>query len=241
MYTKQYNIPRLVIGCSGNCERSSDTLLFSTDYSSDVDRRADADRRAHPHGDRWPSRTAPLRRRHLRDPIPPPPALLHEVRRPHRPRDSHHWRQCRSALSSGLAHIRTYTVLYACSGDLANGRAAVLDTLRVFSSGLGYATTKELLRLGARRVVMACRDVQRGYAARRQIAVELAREDADGKVKPFEVEQRLLVRVLDLASLSSVRAFADAFLREFDRLDVLILNAGAPGAHTYIYLVLEYL
>lgn len=88
---------------------------------------------------------------------------------------------------------------------------------------------------------MACRDVQRGYAARRQIAVELAREDADGKVKPFEVEQRLLVRVLDLASLSSVRAFADAFLREFDRLDVLILNAGAPGAHTYIYLVLEYL
>ena len=91
---------------------------------------------------------------------------------------------------------------------------------------MGYATTKELLRLGATRVVMACRDVQRGYAARRQIAFELAAESPDGSVKPNEVEKRVCVRVLDLASLASVRTFADAFLREFDRLDVLILNAG---------------
>ena len=100
------------------------------------------------------------------------------------------------------------------------------------SAGLGYATTKELLRLGATRVVMACRDVQRGFAARRRLAFELASEAPDGGVKPFEVERRVFVRVLDLASLASVRAFADAFLREFDRLDVLILNAGCAGERT---------
>ena len=46
-----------------------------------------------------------------------------------------------------------------------------------------------------------------------------------------EVGTRLLVRILDLCSLSSVRAFVEGLEREglLKRLDLLILNAGGPG------------
>lgn len=72
------------------------------------------------------------------------------------------------------------------------------------NSGLGLVTSRELARAGA-RVVMAVRSVAKG---------EQAAAGLTGTVE---------VRRLDLADLSSVRAFADGWQGE---IDVLINNAG---------------
>jgi NAD(P)-dependent dehydrogenase (short-subunit alcohol dehydrogenase family) len=83
------------------------------------------------------------------------------------------------------------------------GRTAVVTGA---NSGLGLETARQLARKGA-RVVMACRNLEKGEAARR---------DVEGA----ELEQ------LDLASLESVRAFAERFRASHDGLDLLINNAG---------------
>ncbi|WP_137291333.1 oxidoreductase [Natronorubrum halophilum] len=78
------------------------------------------------------------------------------------------------------------------------------------NSGLGLETTRELARNGA-AVIMACRDVERGEDAARDVREDLP--DAD-----------LRVEACDLASLESIRAFAERL--EGEDVDVLINNAG---------------
>lgn len=80
------------------------------------------------------------------------------------------------------------------------------------NTGLGFETTRMLAEKGA-TVVMACRNLQKAEAARARIAEAVP----DASLEVLEI---------DLASMSSVRAFADAFLARHDRLDVLINNAG---------------
>jgi NAD(P)-dependent dehydrogenase (short-subunit alcohol dehydrogenase family) len=80
------------------------------------------------------------------------------------------------------------------------------------NAGIGLETAVALARRGA-RVVITSRDATRGEIARD----EIARRSESGSVD---------VMHLDLASFSSVRAFAAAFLDRYDRLDVLIENAG---------------
>jgi NAD(P)-dependent dehydrogenase (short-subunit alcohol dehydrogenase family) len=80
------------------------------------------------------------------------------------------------------------------------------------NSGLGLSTARELARAGA-RVVMACRNLEKGEAARREI-------EAAVPAAVLELEQ------LDLGSLDSVRAFAQRFRDGHDGLDLLINNAG---------------
>jgi NAD(P)-dependent dehydrogenase (short-subunit alcohol dehydrogenase family) len=77
------------------------------------------------------------------------------------------------------------------------------------NSGLGLVTARELARAGA-RVVMACRNMAKGEAARREI-------EAAVPGAALELEQ------LDLSGLESVRAFAG---RVGGELDLLINNAG---------------
>ncbi|XP_007506157.1 retinol dehydrogenase 14 [Monodelphis domestica] len=90
------------------------------------------------------------------------------------------------------------------------------------NSGLGRATAAELLRQEA-RVILACRD--RGRAE--QTAAELRREQAQAPpAAEGSPAGELIVKELDLASLSSVRAFCREVLLEEPRLDVLINNAG---------------
>ncbi|MBA2579192.1 MAG: SDR family NAD(P)-dependent oxidoreductase [Euzebyaceae bacterium] len=83
------------------------------------------------------------------------------------------------------------------------------------SSGVGRAAALELARHGA-HVVMACRDVGKGDLA----ADAICRRHPRASVE---------VRALDLADLSSVRAFAAAFVEGGRGLDVLVNNAGVMG------------
>ena len=83
------------------------------------------------------------------------------------------------------------------------------------NSGVGFQAARILGSRGA-ELVLACRNVEKGEAAARQV--------------PGYDAGRVVVRRLDVADLGSVRAFADAFLAEYDGLDVLVNNAGVLGA-----------
>lgn len=80
------------------------------------------------------------------------------------------------------------------------------------SSGIGKATALGLARMGA-TVVLACRDSERGEAARREIVKE-TNNDA------------VSVALVDLANLESVRSLARDFRKRFPQLHVLVNNAG---------------
>ncbi|KAK7125577.1 hypothetical protein R3I93_021064 [Phoxinus phoxinus] len=80
------------------------------------------------------------------------------------------------------------------------------------NSGIGKATALDLARRGA-RVILACRDESKALAA----VTDIQRETGNKEVVYMH---------LDLASLKSVRSFAENFLRKESRLDILINNAG---------------
>jgi NAD(P)-dependent dehydrogenase (short-subunit alcohol dehydrogenase family) len=87
-----------------------------------------------------------------------------------------------------------------------SGRLAVVTGA---NSGLGVVVARELARAGA-RVVMACRNVEKG-------------ERAAEKVRERVPEAQLEVAALDLAELASVREFAAGV---DEKLDLLVNNAG---------------
>ncbi len=80
------------------------------------------------------------------------------------------------------------------------------------NSGIGYESAKEFARKGA-QTILACRSMEKAQAALDQIQAEIPNA-------PVEI------MYLDLASLESVRKFVDQFKTKFDRLDVLMNNAG---------------
>jgi NAD(P)-dependent dehydrogenase (short-subunit alcohol dehydrogenase family) len=80
------------------------------------------------------------------------------------------------------------------------------------NSGLGYETARALAYKDA-IVILACRNSEKGNAAVQQIYQEYPR----AKVEYLH---------LDLSDLASVRCFADQFASNYNRLDILINNAG---------------
>ncbi|HWM62897.1 MAG TPA: oxidoreductase [Solirubrobacterales bacterium] len=93
------------------------------------------------------------------------------------------------------------------------GRTAVVTGA---NSGLGEIVARELARAGA-DVIVACRDTGKG-----ETAADSIRGDVPGaSVSVWE---------LDLASLASVRAFAERFADKHDGLDLLINNAGVMAS-----------
>ncbi|HEX7304645.1 SDR family NAD(P)-dependent oxidoreductase [Lentzea sp.] len=89
---------------------------------------------------------------------------------------------------------------------------AGLSVVTGAGSGIGKATALGLARLGS-AVVLVVRDRAKGEAARAEIVAAV----------PDAVVQ---VRLCDLSSPDSVRRFAGEMTAEFDRLDVLVHNAG---------------
>ena len=89
------------------------------------------------------------------------------------------------------------------------GRLAIVTGA---NSGIGFHTARYLARAGA-TVILACRNAEKGEAARAKIFAE----NSAAKVE---------VRSLDVADLDSVRRFAAEFLNEGKPLDLLVNNAG---------------
>jgi NAD(P)-dependent dehydrogenase (short-subunit alcohol dehydrogenase family) len=89
------------------------------------------------------------------------------------------------------------------------GKTAVVSGA---NSGVGFCACRALAARGA-QVVMACRNLEKGQAA------------ADAILKEFP-QAALELMALDLADLSSVRAFVFAFGEKHARLHLLINNAG---------------
>ncbi|SMO67657.1 oxidoreductase [Halorubrum cibi] len=87
------------------------------------------------------------------------------------------------------------------------------------NSGLGFEGTRAFARRGA-TVVMACRSVDRGEHAATEIR-ESAAADPDS-----DPDLDLDVRKCDLASLDSIRSFAEGLSADYDAVDVLCNNAG---------------
>jgi NAD(P)-dependent dehydrogenase (short-subunit alcohol dehydrogenase family) len=89
-----------------------------------------------------------------------------------------------------------------------SGRIAVVTGA---NSGIGLETARALAERGA-HVVLACRNQTKGAAALAELKA----------IPDASVE----LMALDLADLSSVRTFAEAFDAAHERLDILVNNAG---------------
>lgn len=80
------------------------------------------------------------------------------------------------------------------------------------NSGIGFETAKGLLILGA-RVILAVRNIEKGNAARAALL----------KLQP---SAQIGIMKLDLADLETICLFTREFSKSFDKLDLLINNAG---------------
>ncbi|XP_068607620.1 dehydrogenase/reductase SDR family member 13-like [Brachionichthys hirsutus] len=100
-----------------------------------------------------------------------------------------------------------------CKGNAPMAGKTVLITGG--NTGIGKATATHLARRGA-RVILACRNRVKAEAAIMDIEQETGSSE-------------LVYMQLDLASLTSIRCFVQAFLKAEPRLDVLINNAGLVG------------
>ena len=89
------------------------------------------------------------------------------------------------------------------------GRVAIVTGS---SSGIGYETARVLAAKNA-TVITAVRNLEKGRSALE-------------KMKDAHPDVEVRIMELDLASLSSVRLFAEKFKKEFSQLDLLINNAG---------------
>lgn len=80
------------------------------------------------------------------------------------------------------------------------------------NSGIGFATATQIAAQGG-QVVLACRNTVKAAEAKQKILTQIP-------------SAHVQIYSLDLASLSSIRKFAETFLSKHASLDVLINNAG---------------
>ncbi len=79
------------------------------------------------------------------------------------------------------------------------------------NSGIGKQATIQIARQGY-RVVMACRNKERGEQARQEVCEQSGSNQVD-------------LILVDMSSTAAIRQFAEEFTSRYDRLDVLIHNA----------------
>ena len=92
------------------------------------------------------------------------------------------------------------------------------------SSGLGKEAAKHIVRLGASKVILGCRNIAKG--TKTKIEIESALKCKTGIIEVWEV---------DLESPPSIKAFVDR-ANQLRRLDVLVNNAGIKTMkHHVIY------
>ena len=84
------------------------------------------------------------------------------------------------------------------------------------NTGIGKETALDLAKRGA-RVIMACRDLKKGETALNDIVEKTG-------------SKNVVLKQLDLASLKSIREFAEDINKNEPRLHVLVNNAGILGS-----------
>ncbi|MCB9284578.1 MAG: SDR family NAD(P)-dependent oxidoreductase [Lewinellaceae bacterium] len=89
------------------------------------------------------------------------------------------------------------------------GRVAIVTGA---NAGLGYETALVFAQKDL-TVIMACRNLEKGAKARDKILQQVPGADLD-------------LMQLDLSAMQSVREFAEHFLKKYNRLDLLVNNAG---------------
>ncbi|XP_041669511.1 retinol dehydrogenase 12-like [Cheilinus undulatus] len=95
------------------------------------------------------------------------------------------------------------------SAERLDGKTAVITGA---NTGIGKETAIDLAKRGA-RIIMACRDPERGQAAVQEV------------IEKSE-NQNVVYMKLDLADSKSIREFAEAVNKDEPRLNLLINNAG---------------
>ena len=108
------------------------------------------------------------------------------------------------------AIIKKYAAGGVCTSKATMAGKTVIITGA--NAGIGKATAIDMAQRGA-RVIMACRDLKRGEAALNDIVEETG-------------SKKVVLKHLDLASLKSVRKFAEDINKNEPELHVLINNAG---------------
>ena len=108
------------------------------------------------------------------------------------------------------------------------------------SAGIGKETALDLAQRGA-RIILGCRNVKKAASVRGKtfyLYLLLFSKSAFHHHPNYFIldeiirrsgNKNVVVRELDLASLSSVRKFASGILKHESRLDILINNAGCAG------------
>ena len=92
------------------------------------------------------------------------------------------------------------------------GKIAIVTGANV---GLGKEACRWMVRLGASQVILACRNMEKGNAAAKDIQATTSCSS-----------ETLQVWQLDMGLYASVQAFSDRVNAELPRLDVLVANAG---------------
>ncbi|THV05577.1 NAD(P)-binding protein [Dendrothele bispora CBS 962.96] len=87
--------------------------------------------------------------------------------------------------------------------------------------GLGFEAARHLASMNPGRLIIACRNQQKGEAALSELRSSTG-------------FSRIELWIVDLADFASVKKFADKFDQEGDRLDILIENAGMAGNKDYV-------
>lgn len=113
-------------------------------------------------------------------------------------------------MAAAIAHQPHNLPLVATTETCSGGTYIVTGA----NTGLGFEAAKHLVALGASNVILGVRNVSAGETAKTEI------EAATGTTNVAKVW------ALDLASYDSVRAFVKRAVRELDRIDALIENAG---------------
>jgi len=87
------------------------------------------------------------------------------------------------------------------------------------NKGLGYQSAFELSKIGA-KVIISCRNVEAGLRAKKKMMAEVP--DAEIEVIP-----------LDLTDLESVSRFSETVKQNYERLDILLCNAGVVNLESH--------
>lgn len=114
------------------------------------------------------------------------------------------------ALGTILILTRRYFNGGVCySKELLDGKTVIITGA---NTGIGKETAIDLAKRNA-KVIIACRNVERG-------------EQAERDIKRLSKSENVHFKLVDLASFASIKKFCSQVLEEEPRIDILINNAG---------------